>query len=115
VSLQRFTDAVRKAIAAENYYAALALALTLPDMCVKLTTGRTSGAKYAAWIEKYMPGDYWRLGAQGFEAAFKLLNYTPPKFVPEDFYALRCAYLHEGSGDITEQAIQHAINRFQFL
>lgn len=112
VSIQRFTDALRKAADGENYYAALALALTLPDVCGKIATPTApSAARYVAWIRRYLPADYWRLG----EGAFLPGGRPWPRITPEDFYALRCAYLHEGTDDITEQRIRQALDRFKFL
>ncbi|ENS4826508.1 hypothetical protein ACE1FV_005385, partial [Klebsiella pneumoniae] len=32
-----------------------------------------------------------------------------------DFYALRCAYLHEGSDDVTTQKARQHIDKFRFI
>ncbi len=110
MSIQRFTDALRNSIATKNYYAALALAITLPDVCGRITAGRASKAQYVAWIKSYLPADYWRLG----EGA-SLFGRPWPRTTPEDFYALRCAYLHEGTDDITDQRVRQALDQFRFV
>lgn len=60
------------------YFAALVLALTLPDMCAALAAddGRASGAKYRAWVVQHLPS--------AEEDAARI-------------YELRCSLLHQGS------------------
>lgn len=41
---------------------------------------------------------------------------TPVTFLTgSDFYALRCAFLHEGREDITEQRARQVLEKFQFV
>ena len=75
-------DSISKAIENENWYAALFNTMTLPDICVSLEHGKTTGNQYAAWFDENLP------------QYNKILSGS-------DCYALRCALLHEGK-DNTE-------------
>lgn len=95
--MDHIITSIRAASLDRNWYAALALALALPDMCVKASTlGRTSGAKYAQWFDAYVGSRYSSLSGA-------------------DCYALRCAYLHEARDTIEEQRARQALNAFHFL
>src|SRR5215831_12861852 len=81
--MKRFTDAGRQAIAAKNNYAALSLALMIPDICGSL--------------EDPGPGKSQRR----YERWFK--QWAEPKFVnlsAEECYQLRCSMIHSGSAEI---------------
>jgi hypothetical protein len=107
--MKRFTDAIAKAVTEKNWLAAAALALTMPDIC-----GRTehpeqySPARYKAWWDKYMlvhyrhPVDLVTPGDVVFLSA-------------GDAYALRCAYLHEGRGNILNQRAREALSHIHFV
>jgi hypothetical protein len=76
--MKRFTDAIAKALADKNWLAAVALSLTMPDVCGGMEHPNDGSEKrYRAWWDKYMLKHYPRLSSA-------------------DAYALRCAYLHEG-------------------
>jgi hypothetical protein len=78
-----FVSAVRDALARENWYAALALALTLPDICVDLEKPKRGvGARYTQWWNTYLSRKY--NGALS----------------GDDCYKLRCTFLHQGLGNI---------------
>jgi hypothetical protein len=96
--MKRFTDAIAKAVADENWLAATALALTMPDICGRMEHPKHGSEKrYKAWWDKYMLDRYrWFLSSG-------------------DAYALRCAYVHEGSGEILEQRAREALTHFSFL
>lgn len=100
--MEQFINAVRQSIATENWYAALGMALTLPDICGRLTDPEIpSGKRYAAWWEEYVQE-----------------RYTVPDHVflsGRDAYALRCAYLHEGRDDVAEQRAREALSSFVFV
>lgn len=108
--MENFVSALKKAIDNENWYGALLIALTIPDICGKIESPKEkSGTRYCSWVKKYLEPKYtfW-IGThdQGHKHIF--LSAT-------DCYALRCAYLHEGSDDITEQAARESLNRFLFV
>ena len=94
--MERFTQAIKKSIESENWYAALTLALTIPDICGRLSypeLKKKSQERYVKWFDKYMLHNY--------ESSFHGEGFT---FMSGgDCYALRCALLHEGRDDITSQ------------
>lgn len=59
---------------------ALTSALALPDMCAAVGSenGRTTGAKYKNWVEKYLQPKY-------------------PRLNPEELYQMRNSLLHQGT------------------
>src|ERR1039457_6611511 len=91
--MKRFTDAVKTAIAQRNWYCALTLALTLPEICANLEFPKTkSGERYTAWWDKY--------GVASLQGGVA--------------YALRCVYLHEGGDHVSEQKAQKVLTNFMF-
>lgn len=100
--MKRFTDAGRKALKDENFYAALTLALMLPDVCGSLEDPGTGKSKkrYEAWVKKWLEPTYT----------------TPTKVFlsAEDCFQLRCSLIHSGSSDVdANQATD--IERFRFF
>lgn len=93
---------VEKALDNEAYHAAFALVLCLPDICSTMEFPQwkdKSKKRYILWIEKY----------------FDELHDYGDRLNAADVYALRCAFLHNGSDNIEEQRARVVINRFQFL
>jgi hypothetical protein len=110
--MRAFTESVRKALADENWHAALTVALTLPDICGKVpASGQASSTRYIAWMRKYLMPRYSRIGVSYSIPGMP----RPPAITAENFYALRCAYLHEGRDEITEQRIRQLLNKFRFV
>lgn len=94
--MKEIINSVQKAITNKNWYAALFVSLTLPDICGKIEDpNKNLPNRYVEWFKQYMP-QY-----QGFLSG-------------EDCYALRCALLHEGKDDISEQKKQ-VLEHFVFL
>jgi hypothetical protein len=106
--MRRFTSAVRQTLAAENWVAALYLAVTLPDICARLESNnqRSNGKRYAAWFDRFVGHRYLTEGDATSERRVFLAG--------NDAYALRCAVLHEGSPDITRQHAREVLTRFHF-
>ncbi|ELB2923219.1 hypothetical protein QMT33_002795 [Vibrio alginolyticus] len=106
--MQRFIDSIEKSVEDENWYSALYLALTLPDICARLESenGKTSGAKYIAWYDKYMLDKYSHHIGRNRELTVFLSG--------ADCYALRCSALHEGGADITTQRCREVLEKFHF-
>jgi hypothetical protein len=104
----KFTHSVRKALDDKNWYAALALSLSLPDICGKLQHEHLSSTKrYIQWFNDYLREKYTsRIGAEKIEHVF--LN-------GEDTYALRCAYLHSGEVGIEQQWVKKVLSKFIFI
>ena len=91
-----------------NHYAALAMALALPDICGWVEDPNShSKPRYIKWFEKYLQRKY-TLQATDIRPEHIFLKGS-------DCYALRCAYLHEGREDISEQRAQEALEAFQFV
>ncbi len=78
-------EEIKKAINGEAYIAAMALALTIPDMCCGRNSRRDD---YIEWYDKYV---------------------NSPSFQPSaiECYALRCAFLHQQDGEIDQQEIMN--------
>lgn len=94
--MQNIIDSVRQAVKDRNFYAALFVFLTLPDICVTLESGKTKGIKYAEWFEKNLPQYAGYLSGN-------------------DCYALRCSLLHQGRDNITEQKAREVLEHYVFL
>lgn len=105
--ISNFTIAVRKAIIQENWYAALTLALTLPDICGKLERPniKSTFVRYSKWFDEYM---LYKYSFESFGKKVILLS-------GRDTYALRCSYLHGGEADITEQHRREVLDGFVFM
>lgn len=84
------------------------LALTIPDICAKIDNlaSQTTGKLYAKWFDKYVGPKYQRRSSDGQLITF--LNGA-------DCYALRCAALHEGRDDITQQRARESLDKFEFV
>lgn len=95
--MERFTRAIEKSIESENWYSALTLALTIPDICGRLSypdLEKKSQKRYVKWFDEYILHHY--------ESPFHGEGFT---FMSGgDCYALRCALLHEGRDDVTGQS-----------
>lgn len=107
--LPAFVAAARAAAAADIWFAALPLALTLPDICASIDDpGRgKSRARYIRWWDEYAaagfivrpdPGEDWEAH-----------TYIPGK----DAFALRNAYLHAGTDELENP--DRLMNRIRFV
>ncbi|XHE14071.1 hypothetical protein PCC82_04800 [Agrobacterium deltaense] len=106
--MDRFISAARAAVEDKNWYGALALSLTLPDICGRLEDPRKSTkSRYVGWWEKYCQHEYTSYLGPNKEKHVFLSG--------DDAYALRCAYLHEGGADITEQKARKVLQDFILL
>ena len=106
--MKRFLRSVEIALNAGDWYGALSTALTLPDMCGRIEApGAETKARYIDWFSRYLLPHYTRsIGP----------DRRPHVFLHgEDCYALRCSYLHEGGGTITEHKARRALNSFHFV
>ncbi|MBE9190625.1 hypothetical protein IQ230_09675 [Gloeocapsopsis crepidinum LEGE 06123] len=116
--MQHLIEAVEQALEQQNWYAALALALTLPDICGWLEQPqRKTGERYKEWFKKYMPEYYsesLNFPLDSLTNNVEATHINKPFLTAEDFYALRCAYLHSGSDDISSQA-RTVLDKFCFV
>jgi hypothetical protein len=92
--MEHLTRGVRDAVAKESWYAALALALTLPDTCGAIDDPgpNKSRKRYTTWADTFL-SKYFHLA-------------SPPSqfFTSKDLYFLRCSFLHEGDFDVEPNA-----------
>ena len=101
-----FTSAIKKTLNDKNWYAALTLSLTLPDICGSLEFPEKSSSKrFIDWFNVYLLDKYSLSNTLG---TYVFLN-------GEDAYALRCAYLHQGEANIENQWIRKALSEFLFV
>lgn len=106
--MERFTKSLRSSVANQDWYVALSTALTLPDVCGRLIDPeeRSSERRYSNWFKQWMEPLY----------TIDILGDGPTIFLTGgDCYALRCSYLHEGGGDITNQRARKALDDFHFI
>lgn len=97
-NMEKFLNAVDTAIKNQNWYAALFMSLTFPDICGKLENpeSNNSSKRYIDWFNKYMTQYNGYLSGM-------------------DCYLLRCAVLHEGNNDISEKTKKDVLDHFIFL
>ncbi|MFT6733225.1 MAG: hypothetical protein ACJAS9_001410 [Polaribacter sp.] len=106
--MKELTRSLEICLENENWYGALFIALTLPDICGKIDAIHNgSRARYSAWFNEYVQEKY-------------TVNYDPERELKiflsgNDCYALRCSYLHEGQEDISGQQAQEVIENFHFI
>jgi hypothetical protein len=112
--MKRFTESIRSAVSAENWFAALFLALAVPDVCGALEDPNAPvGDRYKSWFTRYLkrkydPANLFELvsevSPQSLEhmlpEAIDPLKSLPPNaecaFTAEDCYRFRCKCLHQG-------------------
>ncbi|WP_417142351.1 hypothetical protein [Raoultibacter massiliensis] len=106
---------IKRAIESGAYLSALALALTLPDICSKIAYGKSEKQGYSKWFNEYVAPNYF----PDFNAIEKIWGNTEeappgrsdwPVFDGAACYKLRCSVLHSGNVDIGSQKaidIQH--------
>lgn len=90
--MNNFIQSLNHSLATENWYAAITLALTLPDICASIDRPgqKISRERYAEWFDKYVGDRY-------------IMNVNDRKHIfmnGDDLYSLRCAVLHQGISKI---------------
>ena len=96
--MEPLISSIRKSLADRNFYAGIFIALTLPDICGKIENpSLQSSVRYTGWFDKYLNTKYG-----GFMSG-------------TECYALRCALLHEGSTDVTQQRAKEILEFFVFI
>lgn len=90
-----------------QYYAALAIALALPDICSSLIPQAENrvGIRYCTWIDSYF---------------IEQNNYNTTigetvRLTSKDVYKLRCAYLHSGTDELRDVRLVEDVNKFVFI
>jgi hypothetical protein len=82
------------------------VSLVLPDICGYMESpDSTSKSRYVKWFNSYM-AEHYTITIQNEKHCFLTGN---------DFYALRCAVLHQGQDNIENQKAREALKSFQFV
>jgi hypothetical protein len=106
--MHHFVESVRRSIKEKNWYSALSMALTLPDICGRLEApNKKSQARYEGWFDRYILGKYQTQAGRFVDAHTFLCA--------SDCYSLRCAFLHQGDFSIEDQRAQTVLNNFHFI
>ena len=105
--MKRFTDAIESSVQTQNWYAAIALTLTMPDICGALETPEAgNGVRYKRWFAAWMEPNYTtvlpKIGRHVFLSA-------------ENCWGLRCSYLHAGNGEIRPGKVKQVLESFHFI
>lgn len=101
-------ESIRKDLASENYYSALVVAFTLPDVTSNLQfPNKHTNKRYIKWFEDYLQEKYTK--------KYYFLPEGANFFSGEDFYALRCSMLHQGETEILNQQARKHLSNFVFL
>jgi hypothetical protein len=106
--MQRFTNAILKSVETGNWYGALFMSLTMPDICARLASenDKTNGKKYAEWFNSNVGDKYTHLIGAGKQKVV---------FMDGDAcYALRCAMLHQGEADLSRQKVKSVVTSMHF-
>lgn len=107
--MQNLISALNKCLESENWYAALSMAIAMPDICGSFDypSETSSETKYVKWFDNYLKHNYTHeVGAE-----HKVITFLSGS----DCYALRCAYLHYGSDNIEKQRAKKALDKFSFF
>lgn len=96
--MENIIKSIANSLQNNNWYSALVLSLILPDICAKLEgSNDSSSIRYPKWFNTYLGKKY-----NGFLSG-------------DDCYALRCAFLHEGTSSTETQRAKDVLDRFVFI
>ncbi|WP_339352209.1 hypothetical protein [Acinetobacter beijerinckii] len=101
--MQQYLDSIKLSLRTNNYFGAITMALTLPDICASVNSpnGKTTSKKYCTWFNKYLAKYYSEI----FRDEYKNKNKTVVNFIAQECYAARCSFLHQGTHHIKHQSI----------
>jgi hypothetical protein len=105
--MEHLTSAVLASLSHQNWYAALSLSLTLPDICGRIQSPQMrSRQRYVAWFDRWLLSRYQALiGPENLPHTF---------LSGRDCYALRCAFLHQGELVLDGQPAREVLDRIHF-
>lgn len=111
--MQDLIASVESALQTHNWYAALTLTLTLPDIAGRIDNpNKGSKSRYIEWFDKYVAHNYQRvIGVISREEEPNKVAFLSGL----DCYALRCSYLHEGKSQIIHQRSRDVLDDFEFV
>lgn len=92
-----FIKAIKRSLENKNYYSALFISLSIPDVCGRFEYPKNPiVCRYIEWFDKYMPN------YSGFLSG-------------RDCYNLRCTLFHEGSDDLENSSKKDVLQHFKFF
>jgi hypothetical protein len=102
--MKNLLQALRRCVHDQNWYGAITIALTLPDICGSIDSPgkNNSEARSVAWFDRYV-GHAYMTEVNGVKGVF---------MTGGDCYALRCAALHQGTFDVSDQRARDVVDRF---
>ena len=107
IEIPTIVEDVRRALSAGAYISALALALTIPDICGKvLYPKEESGSRYRKWYCEFI-GRYECPQTDVEDPNTEKMPYPSADVV----YSLRCSLLHDGKVSINNNRIKQEENR----
>lgn len=90
---------IERCLSHEEYLAALALSLTIPDICGKAENPELkAGERYCTWYDTYMTQ---------YQESMDLYGSDMPYLSGEVVYKLRCNFLHTGNPNIDKEEIKN--------
>lgn len=100
--MRHLIDSAKQSMDSGNWYAALATVLTLPDICAGLETDdETKGRHYIDWCRRFVVPIYAERHGVEFPAT--------------EIWALRCAFLHRGTGSLVGQNARKHFASYVFV
>lgn len=102
--IEVYVNDIKHSLKNKCYFSALALALTLPDMCGMVEfSDKSVSERYVEWYDKYL-GIYMAQGNNDLEEANPWLS-------GEVIYNLRNTFLHQGSPNVISHKIKDVSNQ----
>lgn len=101
--MQQYLDSIKLSLISNNHFGAIAMALTLPDICASIDDVNNSSncEKYCIWFDKYLAEYYTKF----FRDELKAKDVTNIVFLAKECYAARCSFLHQGIQRIEHQRV----------
>lgn len=100
-----YVEDIKYSLENKCYFAALSLALMLPDICgIAEFPDKSVAERYMGWYDKYL-GDYMAYGKND-------LGGNNPWLSGEVVYNLRNTYFHQGNPGILSDKIKEEVNQF---
>ena len=107
--LEQILFEIQNCLNSELYLAALAVSLTIPDMCGKAEYPRKGNRdRYTQWYDYFVKAKY-----RSIETSYSA---DMPYLSGEVVYSLRCSFLHAGNPNIEKENIKNtrcAIDKFE--
>jgi len=105
--MKKLLNSVYNCLETQNWYGALLISLTLPDICGFANYPQLhSKERYVKWFNIYLKPKYEHLDILTKDKTIFLTG--------EDCYALRCSFLHEGSDIIVSQRARKILDNYVF-